>query len=129
MERRWRFCYNENPFSPIRTGASVMKLKFVLGSAPLLAILLAATSAHADSFDVRKNTAAGRSGDLPRRGLSMSQVEQRYGAPVQKFPTAGGDTARHPPINRWRYNGYTVYFERNRVIHSVVDAASQPPST
>ena len=107
-----------------------MKLKFVLGSAPLLAtILLAATSAHADTFDVRRNAAAGRSGDLPRRGLSMSQVEQRYGAPVEKLPSAGGDAPRHPTINRWRYNGYTVYFERNRVIHSVVDAASQPPST
>ena len=107
-----------------------MKLKFVLGSAPLLAtLLLAATSAHADTFDVRKNAAIGSGGDLPRRGLSMAQVEQRYGAPIEKFPTAGGDAPRHPPINRWRYNGYTVYFERNRVIHSVVDAASQPPST
>jgi hypothetical protein len=107
-----------------------MKLKFVLGSAPLLAtILLAATSVHADTFDVRKNAAAGRRSDLPRRGLSMAQVEQRYGAPVEKLPTAGGDAPRHPPINRWRYNGYTVYFERNRVIHSVVDTASQPPST
>ena len=107
-----------------------MKLKFVLGRAPLLAtILLAATSVHADTFDVRKNAAVGNSGDLPRRGLSMAQVEQRYGAPVQKLPSAGGDTPRHPTINRWRYNGYTVYFERNHVIHSVVDAASQPPST
>jgi hypothetical protein len=107
-----------------------MKLKFVLGSAPLLAtILLAATSVHADTFDVRKNAAIGTRSDLPRRGLSMTQVEQRYGAPVEKLPTAGGDAPRHPPINRWRYNGYTVYFERNRVIHSVVDTASQPPST
>lgn len=107
-----------------------MKLKFVLGSAPLLATLvLAATSVHADTFDVRSNAATGRSGDLPHRGLSMAQVDQRYGAPVQKLPTAGGDTSRHPPINRWRYNGYTVYFERNRVIHSVVDTASQPPSS
>jgi hypothetical protein len=107
-----------------------MKLKFVLGSAPLLAaILMAATSAHADTFDVRKNAAMGSRSDLPRRGLSMSQVEQRYGAPVEKLATAGGDAPRHPPINRWRYNGYTVYFERNHVIHSVVDTASEPPST
>ena len=107
-----------------------MKLKFVLGSAPFLAtILLAATSVHADTFDVRKNAVAGSRSDLPGRGLSMAQVEQRYGAPVEKLPTAGGDAPRHPPINRWRYNGYTVYFERNRVIHSVVDTASQPPST
>ena len=107
-----------------------MKLRFVLGSAPLLAtVLMAATAAHADSFDVRSNAAHGHRSDVPHRGMTMAQVEQAYGAPVDKLPTAGGDAPRHPPINRWRYNGYTVYFERNRVIHSVVDTASEPPST
>src|SRR4051812_18912647 len=106
-----------------------MKLKFVLGSAPLLAtVLFAATSAHADTFDVRKNAARGY-GDLPHRGMTMAQVEQRYGAPVDKLPAAGGDAPRHPTINRWRYNGYTVYFERSRVLHSVVDSAALPPNT
>jgi hypothetical protein len=107
-----------------------MKLRFVLGSAPLLAtVLMAATAAHADTFDVRSNAAHGHRSDVPQRGMTMAQVEQAYGAPVDKLPTAGGDAPRHPPINRWRYNGYTVYFERNRVIHSVVDTASEPPST
>ena len=106
-----------------------MKLKFVLGSAPLLAtVLFAATSAHADTFDVRQN-AARSGGDLPHRGMTMAQVEQRYGAPVDKLPAAGGDTPRHPTINRWRYNGYTVYFERSRVLHSVVDSAALAPNT
>ena len=107
-----------------------MKLKFVLGSASLLAIsLAAAVSAHADTFDVRKNAERGTRSDLPQRGMSMAQVERRYGAPVDKLPTAGGDAPRHPPINRWRYNGYTVYFERSRVIHSVVDSAAPQPGT
>ena|SRR5664279_622113 len=105
-----------------------MKLKFVLASASVLAIsLAAAVSAHADTFDVRKNAQRSDRADMPARGMSMAQVEKRYGAPVDKFPTAGGDAPRHPPINRWRYNGYTVYFERNRVIHSVVDSAALPP--
>ncbi|HKE49773.1 MAG TPA: hypothetical protein VKB52_17035 [Rhodanobacteraceae bacterium] len=101
-----------------------MKLKFVLGSATLVLGLV--SIAHADTFDVRKNAAISSSSGLPSRGMSMAQVEQRYGAPVEKMPTAGGDAPRHPPINRWRYNGYTVYFERNRVIHSVADAAARP---
>jgi len=106
-----------------------MKLRFVLGSAPLLAtVLMAATAVHADTFDVRTNAARSHRADVPTRGMSMAQVEQAYGAPVDKLPTAGGDTARHPPINRWRYNGFTVYFERSRVIHSVVDAAALPPN-
>ena len=105
-----------------------MKLKFVLGSAPLLAasLLLASAAVHADTLDVRNPRVA--SGSLPGRGLSMAQVEQRYGAPIEKLPTAGGDAPKHPPINRWRYNGYTVYFERNRVIHSVVDSGPPPTS-
>jgi hypothetical protein len=104
-----------------------MKLKSVLGSVPLLAaIFMMATPVHADTFDVRRNAGHSRRADVPRRGLTMAEVERRYGAPVEKLPTAGGDAPRHPPINRWRYAGYTVYFERNRVIHSVVDSA--PPS-
>lgn len=59
---------------------------------------------------------------VPTRGMSMAQVERRFGAPADKLPAAGGDAPRHPTINRWRYAGYTVYFERNRVIHTVVDA-------
>jgi hypothetical protein len=104
-----------------------MKLKFVLGSAPLLAAaFMIAAPAHADTFDVRSNAERSHRADVPRRGMTMAEVERYYGAPVEKLPTAGGDAPRHPPINRWRYAGYTVYFERNRVIHSVADSA--PPS-
>ena len=107
-----------------------MKLKFVLGGASLLAASLAAsTIVHADTFDVRKNADRSARSNLPQRGMSMAQVEKRYGAPIDKLPTAGGDAPRHPPINRWRYSGYTVYFERSRVIHSVADSAAAPPAT
>lgn len=68
------------------------------------------------------------SGGMPTRGMSMAQVERRYGAPESKLPTAGGDKPRHPPIHRWHYAGYTVYFERSRVIHSVADGSVNPPS-
>ena len=67
--------------------------------------------------------------NLPARGMTMAQVEQRFGAPAEKLAPAGGDTARHPTINRWRYNGYTVYFERNRVLHNVVDEAPPAPKS
>ncbi|MGA9421737.1 MAG: hypothetical protein WBW61_05190 [Rhodanobacteraceae bacterium] len=59
--------------------------------------------------------------NVPVRGMTMAQVERRYGAPLEKLPTAGGDTPRHPPIHRWRYTDYTVYFERNLVLHTVWD--------
>ncbi|MFT3792349.1 MAG: hypothetical protein QM741_15075 [Rudaea sp.] len=65
-----------------------------------------------------------RSHVLPARGLSMAQVERRYGAPTSKLAPAGGDSRWHPTINRWVYADYTVYFERDRVIDAVVNRAS-----
>ena len=56
---------------------------------------------------------------LPTHGLTMKQVRKRYGKPLQVLPQRGGDTRRHPPIERWRYDRYIVYFESAHVIHTV----------
>jgi len=61
----------------------------------------------------------------PRSGVSMSAVRQGYGAPVTEHPavsTSGGP--QHPPITRWDYNGFSVFFEHDRVVHSVVHRAA-----
>jgi len=54
----------------------------------------------------------------PRNGLSMDQVRQQFGEPAQEVPAVG-----EPPISRWEYNGYTVYFEHDLVLHAVVQHA------
>jgi outer membrane protein assembly factor BamE (lipoprotein component of BamABCDE complex) len=51
----------------------------------------------------------------PGRGMTMDQVAAKFGAPTNKIPPVG-----QPPISRWDYPGFVVYFERNHVIHSVV---------
>ena len=56
---------------------------------------------------------------MPARGMSMSQVESRYGAPQEKVAPVGGDSAVHPPITRWIYPSFNVYFEHDKVISSV----------
>jgi len=56
---------------------------------------------------------------VPQRGLSMDRVKERYGAPERRVGPVGD-----PPITRWVYADYTVYFEGNRVIHAVVNRAS-----
>ena len=53
---------------------------------------------------------------MPERGMSMREVEAKYGAPLKKLPAVG-----KPPITRWVYPDYTVYFEYKYVIHSVLD--------
>lgn len=62
-----------------------------------------------------------KSMNLPARGLSMAQVEKQYGAPLRKLSPRGGDSAHHPTINRWEYANFIVYFEKSRVIHSVLN--------
>jgi hypothetical protein len=44
--------------------------------------------------------------DRPKRGSTMTEVE--------KHPTVG-----QPPITRWDYAGFSVFFEHDRVIHAV----------
>ncbi len=51
----------------------------------------------------------------PSRGMTMRSVEERFGAPENRAPTVG-----QPPITRWDYPGFSVYFEHDRVLHSVV---------
>jgi hypothetical protein len=51
----------------------------------------------------------------PERGASMAQVEARYGAPTQRNAAIGD-----PPITRWDYPGFSVFFEYQHVVHSVV---------
>jgi hypothetical protein len=60
---------------------------------------------------------------LPRRGLLMSQVEAQYGAPTQKLPAVGGGNPQRPPITRWIYPEFTVYFEHSHVVNAVVNRA------
>ena len=80
-------------------------------------------AAHADTLLIDR-VRQERSHALPARGLSMTEVERRYGAPTSKLSPAGGDSRWHPTINRWVYADYTVYFERDRVIDAVVNHAS-----
>lgn len=56
---------------------------------------------------------------LPTRGSTMDQVEAQFGAPAQKIDAVG-----QPPISRWVYAGFTVYFEHSHVIHSVVNKST-----
>lgn len=79
-------------------------------------LTLAATAAQADTLlldglDMSAQSAAQR----PARGQSMATVEARFGEPSTKVRAIG-----EPPISRWEYPGFTVFFEYEHVIHSVV---------
>lgn len=62
-----------------------------------------------------------KSMNLPARGMTMAQVEKRYGAPTRKLSPRGGGSHAQPVINRWEYSNFIVYFEHSHVIHSVLN--------
>jgi hypothetical protein len=82
----------------------------------LLAAVLLSGLAGAETIAV-DNGIAVRESDVatPARGMTMDQVATKFGAPVTKVPAVG-----QPPISRWQYPGFVVYFEHEHVIHSVV---------
>jgi len=51
----------------------------------------------------------------PTRGMTQDRVQATYGTP-QSRQAAVGD----PPISRWEYPKFVVYFEYDRVIHAVL---------
>lgn len=53
--------------------------------------------------------------ERPHRGDSKDSVLQRFGEPLQRSPARG-----EPPISSWRYAEFSVYFEYDHVIHSVL---------
>lgn len=68
-----------------------------------------------DGIEMDRQTSAQR----PRPGMSMTQVESSYGAPAQRHAAVGGSSVEQPPITRWDYPSFSVYFEHERVVHAV----------
>lgn len=82
-------------------------------------MLLMAMPLHADVLSIAEptyNTPNSESGVLrPTRGMTMQQVEQKFGPAEQQYAPKGT-----PAITRWQYSQFDVYFENQLVIHSVV---------
>ena len=51
---------------------------------------------------------------LPANNVTMASVIEAFGEPSRRAPAVG-----EPPITRWYYPAFTVYFEHDRVITSV----------
>ena len=51
----------------------------------------------------------------PTTGMTKTNVKIQFGAPVKENVPKG-----NPPISTWEYAEFTVYFENDHVIYSVV---------
>ena len=88
-----------------------------LAATILLAMTLGfATGASAQNLDMssKDRSATFEQPGKPKRGMTQASVEANFGEP-QKTVAPVGD----PPISRWEYPDFIVYFEYDRVIHAV----------
>ena len=56
---------------------------------------------------------------LPKNGLDKATVENKFGTPVKKKPAVGD-----PPISSWDYDTYSVYFEHDLVLSTVLHSGA-----
>lgn len=97
-------------------------MKLRLFAVPMSVLLALSGTASADVLLIER--AQLEPAPTPARGLTAAQVESRFGAPQQKLEPRGGQKPQWPVINRWVYPGFTVYFERSRVIDVVATQSS-----
>jgi hypothetical protein len=82
----------------------------------VLAFMLALTVqvASADVLIIDEVRQAERM-ELPKNGQSKSEIEARFGTPSKKVAAVGD-----PPISSWEYDRYSVYFEYDLVLSTVL---------
>jgi hypothetical protein len=88
----------------------------------LLGGLMGSLSTNAETITIPVGQQAPAKHNLarPTRGMSQDAVLDQYGLPESKTAAVG-----EPPISFWRYPDYTVYFESETVIHSVLTHTPQ----
>lgn len=92
----------------------------VLAALAAALLLLVSLGARAETVAVDDQVSVRASDiDRPAKGMSMKTVEAKYGAPQDRHDAVG-----NPPITRWDYPLFTVYFEHEYVIHAVVNPGS-----
>lgn len=81
----------------------------------VLIALLGSVAAQADVLLIEQiEQASATQAERPSRGMTMDRVSARWGAPVSKSPAVG-----QPPITRWEYPDFIVFFEYQHVLHAV----------
>jgi hypothetical protein len=81
----------------------------------LLILMLTLTGlASAESLRIPLGQQGNDLTNLPQYGESRRNVLERFGLADEEHPSVG-----NPPITRWDYREFSVYFENDHVINSV----------
>ena len=80
----------------------------------LLLTLLLPLGSFAETLQIPLGQQGPSTLPLPQRGESQRSVLERFGLADEEHPSIG-----QPPITRWDYREFSVYFEYDHVINSV----------
>ena len=94
----------------------MLRISHIAATGLLLIGISANLSAEEVNIPAAEAEATEYSIQLPGRGMSMEMVQNRFGEPLEKEPAVG-----EPPISKWTFSNFTVYFESEFVIHAVVN--------
>lgn len=87
-----------------------------MATAGLLALgLVFSTATLAESVALSVANQGNQSVQTPRNGQDKESVEAQFGAPIERVSAVG-----EPPISKWVYQTFTVYFEHDTVLHAVL---------
>ncbi|WP_049721933.1 hypothetical protein [Gilvimarinus polysaccharolyticus] len=86
---------------------------------PVIAVILFALTCQLQAETLRipigQQEKTGEYLTTPATGVTKTHVKDTYGEPIKQSGPVGT-----PPIYTWVYNDFVVYFESDRVIHSVI---------
>lgn len=93
----------------IRTNIKLLGVIFISMSA--------STGTYAESVAIPVGQQGyGQAIQRPVSGITKNQVKAKFGEPNSWRSSVG-----QPPISSWVYPNFTVYFEYDRVIHTVIN--------
>jgi len=81
----------------------------------LLCALLLPPPSLAETLEIPLGQQGEAVAGLPQLGESKRSVLERFGLADEEHPPVG-----QPPITRWDYRSFSVYFEYDHVINSVL---------
>ena len=88
---------------------------------PLLTLFSLPLAAEQVVVPVGQQAAEKQGIARPTPGISKDKVRTQFGEPLSTKEAVGD-----PPISSWEYPEFVVYFEYDRVLHSVLKRSTQP---
>lgn len=94
------------------------RMLLILAALPLTAV--AGESTRGDALTIEEAPLETRQPattprEVPVRGMDMANVRHIFGEPQREHAPVG-----EPPITRWDYAGFSVFFEHDKVLHAVI---------